>query len=124
MDIEFLLSKPKGRCNARYVKKNYPEEYNKIILLKGDTFSERLYNYIYNSPTHICPVCGKETRDAWNAVKEEIAKKEPLMAAVMVLNCIYRGFCPEPKSCGYWKTNDFKLKLNKYRSLINRGDSN
>ena len=62
MDIEFLLSKPKGRCNARYVKKNYPEEYNKIILLKGDTFSERLYNYIYNSPTHICPVCGKETR--------------------------------------------------------------
>lgn len=76
------------------------------------------------SRKRLCKCASKETRDAWNAVKEEIAKKEPLMAAVMVPNCIYRGFCPEPKSCGYWKTNDFKKKLNKYRNLINRGDSN
>ena len=61
MDIQFILSSPKGRANSRYIKKNYPNEYDEIIKYKGETFSEQLYNYIYNSPQHICPVCGKET---------------------------------------------------------------
>ena len=61
MDIQFILSSPKGRANSRYIKKNYPKEYDDIIKYNGITFSEQLYNYIYNSPQHICPVCGKET---------------------------------------------------------------
>ena len=44
------------------------------------------------------------------------------MAAVMVPNCIYRGFCPERESCGYWKTEKFKKDLNEYRNLIGRGE--
>ena len=61
MDKEFILSSPKGRANSRYIKKNYPEEYESIITSPGKSFPEQLYNYFYNSPTHICPVCGKET---------------------------------------------------------------
>ena len=61
MDIQFILSSPKGRANSRYIKKNHPKEYDKIIKYEGNTFSEQLYNYIYNSPKHICPICGKET---------------------------------------------------------------
>ena len=61
MDKEFILSSPKGRANSRYIKKNYPEEYKIIITFPGKTFPEQLYNYFYNSSTHICPVCGKET---------------------------------------------------------------
>jgi very-short-patch-repair endonuclease len=61
MDKEYLLAKPQGRCNERFIKKNFPEEYKKILLCFGDKFAEKLYNYLYNSPSHICPVCGKET---------------------------------------------------------------
>jgi len=61
MDKEFLLEKPKGRCTERYIKKNYPIEYNEIMRQIGDVFAEKLYNYFYNEPTHICPTCGKKT---------------------------------------------------------------
>ena len=61
MDKEFILSKPKGRANSTYIKKNHPEEYKLILEYPGDTFPEKLYNYFYNSPQHICPICGKIT---------------------------------------------------------------
>lgn len=61
MDKEFILSKPKGRANSSYIKKNYPNEYQQILEYPGKTFSEKLYNYFYNSPTHICPICGQLT---------------------------------------------------------------
>ena len=61
MDREHVLEKPQGRANARYIKKNYPEEYEKIILIEGESFVEKLYKYFYESPTHKCIVCGKDT---------------------------------------------------------------
>ena len=61
MDKEFLLLKPQGRCNKTFIKKNFPEEYEKVLLRSGNTFSEKLYNYLFDNPLHICPVCGKET---------------------------------------------------------------
>lgn len=61
MDVKYILQKPKGRANKRYIEKNHPEDYQKIIEYPGNTFSEQLYNYIYKSPQHICPVCGKDT---------------------------------------------------------------
>lgn len=61
MDKEYLFAKPQGRCNERFIKKNFPEEYDKVLLCYGDKFAEKLYNYLYNSPSHICPVCRKET---------------------------------------------------------------
>jgi thymidylate synthase ThyX len=74
------------------------------------------------SRKRLCNCASKETREAWKAVKDEIAKTEPNMAAVMVPNCIYRGFCPERESCGFWKTKKFKKELNDYRNLIGRGE--
>ena len=62
----------------------------------------------------------KETREAWNAVKEAIAEFDPIMANAMVRNCVYRGRCPEMKYCGYYKTKAFKKELEDYWSLINR----
>ena len=61
MDVKYILEQPRGRANKRYIKKNYPEEYLEIIKYTGNTFPEQLYNYIYKSPQHICPVCGKDT---------------------------------------------------------------
>ena len=61
MDKEFILEKPKARANSRFIKKNYPSEHEEIVKYCGNSFSEQLYNYFYNTPKHICPICGKET---------------------------------------------------------------
>lgn len=67
------------------------------------------------SRKRLCYCASKETREAWQAVKDEIAKTEPELASCMVPECIYRGFCPEMKTCGYSKTEQYKLELIKYR---------
>ena len=61
MDIKEILSNPKGKANSKYIKIHWPEDYKEIIKRPGKSFSEQLYNYIYNNPEHKCPVCGKET---------------------------------------------------------------
>jgi hypothetical protein len=56
-----------------------------------------------------------ETRRAWTEVKNEIAKDDPVLASVMVAECVYRGFCPEMKSCGYCNTPEYREELTRYR---------
>ena len=90
--------------------------------LNDQDFVMNAQTLINVSRKRLCACASKETREAWKAVKEEIAKTEPNMAAVMVPNCIYRGFCPERESCGFWKTEKFKKELNDYRNLIGRGE--
>lgn len=68
------------------------------------------------SRKRLCSQAAKETREAWIEVKDAIAKDDPVLASVMVPECIYRGFCPEFNSCGYCNTEDFKIKLEEYRS--------
>ena len=72
------------------------------------------------SRKRLCMCASKETREAWQAVKDEMAKVDPIMAKHMVRNCIYRGFCPEPNTCGYTKTKQFQEELIKYRNYDNR----
>lgn len=67
------------------------------------------------SRKRLCNQASKETREAWKLVVEEIKKKDPILGSVLVPECIYRGFCPEFKSCGYVSTDDFKVKLEDYR---------
>lgn len=67
------------------------------------------------SRKRLCNCASKDTREAWQLVKEKIAKKEPELASCMVRECIYRGFCPEMFGCGYDKTEDFQKELKKYR---------
>ena len=67
------------------------------------------------SRKRLCNCASKETKEAWTAVKNEMEKVDPIMAKHMVPECIYRGFCPELKSCGYSKTEKFKEELSKYR---------
>lgn len=74
---------------------------------------------IYISRKRLCNCASIETRKAWIAVKEEIKKVEPELASCMVKECIYRGFCPEMFSCGYYKTEEYKKELAKYRKGIN-----
>lgn len=71
------------------------------------------------SRKRLCSCASQETREAWQLVKDEIEKVEPELSSCMVKECIYRGFCPEIFSCGYYKTDAFKKELAKYRNGIN-----
>jgi len=75
--------------------------------------------FINISKKRLCNQASTETRDAWNAVLTSFKDIEPELYNVCVPDCIYRGHCYEFKSCGYYKTDDFKRKLEKYRKGVN-----
>lgn len=67
------------------------------------------------SRKRLCSQASIETRRAWRLFLNELEYKEPELVSVCVPECIYRGFCPEIKSCGYCNTPDFIESLKKYR---------
>ncbi len=67
------------------------------------------------SHVRLCSCASKETREAWKLMLDELKKIDPILASKCVPTCVYRGFCPELKSCGYCNTENFKQALNEYR---------
>lgn len=70
------------------------------------------------SRKRLCSCASEETREAWQKVKDEVARCEPELAKCMVRECVYRGFCPEMRSCNHDKTEEFKKELEEYRSVV------
>ena len=106
--------------------KNDPSFNKRDYLFQGQTNDQ---DFVVNAQTlinisrkRLCTCASKETRDAWKAVQDAIREFDPVMASFMVPNCVYRGFCPEKDSCGYWKTKKFNKDVNDYRNLIGRGN--
>ena len=67
------------------------------------------------SRKRLCMCASPETRQAWQAVKNEVEQVEPELASCMVRECVYRGFCPEMFPCGYSKTEAYQKELEEYR---------
>lgn len=67
------------------------------------------------SRKRLCNGASLETRQAWREVINEVAKVEPELASCCVVECVYRGYCPEMFPCGYTKTDKFKEELSVYR---------
>ena len=106
--------------------KNDPSFNKRDQLFQGQTndqdFVVNAQTLINISKKRLCNCASKETRDAWKAVQDAIREFDPVMASFMVPSCVYRGFCPEKDSCGYWKTKKFNKDVNDYRNLIGRGN--
>lgn len=83
-------------------------ELNSIMI---DANAQALINI---SKVRLCNMASKETQDYWKFVLNAIAKYDPIIVKYCVPTCVYRGFCPERKSCGYYKTVDFCSKRNQY----------
>ena len=62
------------------------------------------------SRVRLCNKAELETKKIWNEVITKLKEIEPELAAACVPNCIYKGFCPEIKSCGIAETELFDLK--------------
>jgi hypothetical protein len=72
---------------------------------------------MFMSRRRLCSQASPETRAAWKLVVDEISKQEPEVGACCVPECVYRGFCPEFKPCGYCDTPAFQEALAKYREV-------
>lgn len=71
---------------------------------------------IFMARRRLCSCASPETRQAFLALKDEIAKVDPAVASCMVRECVYRGFCPEAKTCGYTVTKEFQDDIWEYRT--------
>ncbi len=72
---------------------------------------------MFISRRRLCSQASPETRAAWKLVVDAIAEQEPELASCCVPDCVYRGFCPEFKSCGYAGTDGWRRAVEKYRSV-------
>lgn len=67
------------------------------------------------SRKRLCYQAHKETREVWKELLSELAKTEPELVSVCVPECVYRGFCPEMKGCGFSEASGFNKLLEDYR---------
>lgn len=99
-----------------------PRDYLRQGEVNDQDFYVNAQTLINISRRRLCNTSSKETRAAWMLVVQTLKEEvDPIIADFLVPNCIYRGFCPEPESCGFWKTQKFQKGLNNYRNLIGRG---
>lgn len=71
------------------------------------------------SHKRLCAKASAETREVWQEVVSKIRDIDPDLAKHCVPQCMYRGgICPEPKSCGYNKTELFNKQLTEYKKLF------
>ena len=70
---------------------------------------------MFISRRRLCGQASPETRAAWKLVVDEIAKTEPELASSCVPECVYRGFCPEFKPCGFCGTQAWQEAVERYR---------
>lgn len=84
--------------------------------LNDAQFSANAQALINISRKRLCSNAATDTRKTWVNIKTAIEAVDPIMAGTMVPECIYRGFCPELKCCGFVHTEKYKRDLEAYRS--------
>lgn len=75
---------------------------------------------IFISRRRLCSQASAETRAVWRKIVDALAAIEPEIAAACVPECVYRGFCPEFRPCGYSGTETFAKALDGYRDAPRR----
>lgn len=73
-------------------------------------------DFIIISKLRLCNCASYETRFVWQKIIEELSSIDKELASKCVRMCVYRGFCPEIKKCGYDKTAKFQEELYIYRN--------
>lgn len=71
------------------------------------------------SHKRLCAKASPETREVCQEVVSKIREIDPDLAKHCVPQCMYRGgICPEPKGCGFNKTELFDKQLTEYKRLF------
>lgn len=71
------------------------------------------------SHKRLCAKASKETREIWEQVLSEgIANVDPDLYQFCVMPCVHKGFCSEPKSCGWCGGKMYGRQREKYLKLF------
>ena len=62
------------------------------------------------SRARLCMRAEATTRKLWQQALTELQAIEPILAYECVPNCVYRGYCPEVKCCGYIYSDSFRAE--------------
>lgn len=91
---------------------------------KSDPVNMRLLvnaqEIIHISRARLCMRAEATTMKLWKQAIRELHEIEPILAAACVPSCIYRGLCPEIKSCGYVYGANYDLCRMAYLNLVNK----
>lgn len=91
---------------------------------KSDPVNMRLLvnaqEIIHISRARLCMRAEATTMKLWKQAVKELHEIEPILAAACVSNCIYRGLCPEIKSCGYVYGVNYDLCRMAYLNMVNK----
>lgn len=74
------------------------------------------------SHKRLCMKASKETREIWEKVLEEVLKVDPGLYLSCVPPCVYKGYCSEPKPCGYTKSDVYKEDRKTFLELFEDGN--
>lgn len=117
---KFISSQRDDRLKSNTPRDEKPQK----ALVNFDGYAN-MQNLIDAWRKRLCFMATKEARELAEDFKRELHSSNPIEANVLVPNCVYRGGCPEFKSCGYWDRflkycNDENLPTN---TLQDRYDS-
>ena len=76
-----------------------------------------LESIMFISRRRLCNCASPLTTRVWSMFIDELRKFDPVVASCCVPECVYRGFCPEQKSCGYCNTEMFDDWIGIYRNF-------
>ena len=66
------------------------------------------------SKVRLCNKAEATTRGVWWKVVEKVTEVEPILGCFCAPSCIYRGFCPEIKTCHAFESEKYKLWRKEY----------
>lgn len=99
-------------------RNEFPEGYipNRETL-NSMRFDGNFQAFINISRKRLCNKAHKVTKDVWLEVLNKVKEVEPELVSVCVPECVYRGFCPERKTCGYAMGSTWIEEVMKYRGV-------
>lgn len=107
---KFVTTSRPDRTGSKLTRHEMPQDAPVSMM-----FAINAQTFINISKLRLCHQAAKETREIWGAVIDALREVEPLLADACVPSCIYRGFCPEIKPCGFNDTRHYLAILAKYR---------
>lgn len=104
-------------ATSREDRTGVPREERRQTDLVDCQFSMNAQAFINVSYRRLCRQADSDTIKVWQEIIKALSEVEPILAEFCVPACIYRGFCPEMKSCGAADAPTHKYKVLFYRTL-------
>jgi hypothetical protein len=111
--VHWVKSQRDDRCDVGIIRDDAPQ--STPINHEFEANSQAIINI---SRRRLCTNASLETRQAWRAFLDTIKDIESELESVCVPDCIYRGYCYEYKTCGYYKSDEYKNRLEEYRADV------